>query len=101
MYVYVIEKVSLNKTVQIRILNLQLQHGTSTSTSSRIVKRVSLPLVAMALVAFMNEQHTKVYSGYDHQSNIGMMSALLLGWNRVLNQHKMVDNLKQQPRFLI
>ena len=55
----------------------------------------------MALVVFMSEHHTKVYSGYDHQSNIGMMSALLLGWNRIENQHKLVDHLKGRPNQLI
>jgi hypothetical protein len=34
----------------------------------------------MDLSAFMAENHTKVYTGYNHQSNIAMMSALLLGW---------------------
>ena len=55
----------------------------------------------MELTDFMAENHTKVFTGYDHQSNIALLSALLLGWKRLENQHKMVDNMKQQPNYLI
>ena len=68
------------------------------------MKRVSVPLVTMALVAFMATNHTKVYNGYDHQSNIGMMSALLLGWKRLENKNidfSGVDMLKIRPNTLI
>ena len=49
----------------------------------------------------MSENHTRVYTGYNHQPNIGMMSALLIGWNRAEEKHKMVVHLKERPRQLI
>ena len=55
----------------------------------------------MELTDFMAENHTKVYTGYEYQPNIAMMSALLICWKRLEKQHKMVDNLKQQPNYLM
>ena len=55
----------------------------------------------MELTDFMSENHTRVYTGYNHQSNIAMISALLIGWNRAEKQHKMVENLKERPNQLI
>ena len=36
----------------------------------------------MELTDFKAENHTTVYTGYDHQLNIALMSALLIGWKR-------------------
>ena len=55
----------------------------------------------MALSAFMHTNHTKMYSGYGHQPNIGMMKALLLGWKKVENKSHALRNLKQQSNQLI
>ena len=55
----------------------------------------------MVLSAFLAANHTKVYSGYGHQPNIGMMSALLLGWKRVENESNALKNLKYRPDQLI
>ena len=79
----------------IRILNVQLQHCLTT-TSKR-----SLPLVTMTLADFMKRSHTVVYPGYNHQSNIGLFSALVLGNAKVLNKHKLLENLKGRPNQLI
>ena len=49
----------------------------------------------------MSENHTKVYTGYNHQPNIAMMSALLIGWNCAEKKHRMVEHLKERPHQLI
>ena len=55
----------------------------------------------MELMDFMTENHTKVYSGYNHQPTIAMMSALLIGWNCAEKKHRMVEHLKERPHQLI
>ena len=52
----------------------------------------------MVLSAFLAANHTK---SYGHQPNIGMMSALLLGWKRVENESNALKNLKYRPDQLI
>ena len=54
----------------------------------------------MELTDFMAENHTKVYTGYDHQSNIAMMSALVLSWKRVENKNIDIDHLKRRANQL-
>ena len=55
----------------------------------------------MELTDFMARNHTKVYSGYNHQANIAMMSALLLGWKRIQWKTIDLDHLKRFPSNLI
>jgi hypothetical protein len=58
----------------------------------------------MELTDFMAENHTKVYTGYKHQSNIALMSALVIGWKRLENKNidfSKVDMLKIRPNTLI
>ena len=55
----------------------------------------------MDLTAFMAENHTKVYSGYEYQPTIALMSALLIGWKRVENKDINLDHLKRRPNQLI
>ena len=55
----------------------------------------------MELTAFMAENHTKVYTGYDHQSNLAILSALLIGWKRTEGDKNTVNNLTSKPNFLI
>ena len=55
----------------------------------------------MELTDFMAENHTKVYTGYDHQSNLALLSALLIHWKRIEGDKNAVDNLKSTPNYLI
>ena len=66
------------------MLNLQLQHETSTSThlSWNRASIITTFFFLMELTDFMDENHTKVYTGYNYQSNIAMMSAPLIGWKQ-------------------
>ena len=55
----------------------------------------------MTLADFMTRSHTVVCSGYKHQSNIGLFSALVLANAKVLNKHVLLDNLKRRPNQLV
>ena len=55
----------------------------------------------MELNVFMAEKHTKLYTGYKHQSNIALTSALLLDWKRLQSKDIDLDHLKRRPNQLI
>ena len=55
----------------------------------------------MTLADLMKRSHTAVYSGYNHQSNIGLISALVLGNAKAVNKPVLLDHLKRRPNQLV
>ena len=55
----------------------------------------------MTLADLMKRSHTAVCSGYNHQSNIGLISALVLGNAKAVNKPVLLDNLKRRPNQLV